>query len=354
VKSGPILSAVRRLLPLLALGAIGALLAGCGGSSGGVPKDAVAVAGGETVSRAQFNRMVHRQQVQFVQQKKAFPKPGTKGYDSIRDQITKYLVLGAEFKQRAADMGISVSDNEVNEGLTKFKQQQFGGDETKYEAARNAQGMTELDVVQSEQLQLLTNKLYKRVTKSATVSDRDLHNYYTANRSQFATRDSRTVRHILVNTKAQADKIYAQLRAGASFAALAKKYSKDTSSAAQGGRLTISRGETVPEFDATAFKLRKNELAKPIKTQFGWHIIQALSPVSKASFTPFAKVRASIKLQLEQAKKNAVMNKWVTGVEKAFCKGHKVKYQTAFVPQVDPCQTAKTTTGSTTPPAATG
>ena len=302
----------------------------------------VAVAGTETVSKAEFNTLVHQQQLQFRQQKKAFPKAGTKGYAAIRDQITNYLVRSAEFEQRAAAMGVTVSDKEVNDALTAFKKQQFGGDEKKYEAARNAQGLTEQDVVQNQRLQLLTNKLFLRVTKNATPTDQELRTYYSAHKSQFATQDSRTVRHILVKTKAQADKIYAQLKAGASFAALAKKYSKDPGSAAKGGRLTISRGQTVPEFDAVAFKLKQNELAKPVKTQFGWHVIQALSPITKASFVPFAKVKATIKQQLEQTKKNDVMNKWVTGVEKDFCKG-QIKYQTGYAPQVDPCKPAKTT-----------
>ena len=84
------------------------------------------------------------------------------------------------------------------------------------------------------------------------------------------------MRHILVKTKAQADDLYAQLQGGADFAALAKKFSEDTGSKANGGKLTISKGQTVAPFDQTAFLLKKNAISKPVKTEFGYHIIQPL------------------------------------------------------------------------------
>ena len=86
------------------------------------------------------------------------------------------------------------------------------------------------------------------------------------------------MRHILVKTKALADEIDAQLKNGGDFAELAKKYSKDTGSAAAGRQARRSEGpDRRREFDKVAFALKTNELSKPVKTQYGWHIIQALS-----------------------------------------------------------------------------
>jgi peptidyl-prolyl cis-trans isomerase SurA len=68
-----------------------------------------------------------------------------------------------------------------------------------------------------------------------------------------------------------------QILAGADFAALAKIHSEDFSSATQGGGLGFrGRGELVPEFEATAFKLAPNEISEPIESQFGFHLIQLL------------------------------------------------------------------------------
>ena len=75
------------------------------------------------------------------------------------------------------------------------------------------------------------------------------------------------MRHILVKTKAKADDLYTQLKAGADFAALAKKFSEDTGSKANGGKLTITKGQTVAPFDKTAFQLKKDEISEPVKTR---------------------------------------------------------------------------------------
>jgi len=149
--------------------------------------------------------------------------------------------------------------------------------------------------------------------------------------------ERRDVRHILVQKKALADRLYAQLKAGANFAALAKKYSKDPGSAAKGGKLTITRGQTVPPFDKTAFSLKTGQLSQPVKTQFGWHIIQALSPIKAPASTPLSKVKSSIQQQLEQKKKNELMTKWVDDTKKQFCKPGKISFAAGYKPSPDPC-----------------
>lgn len=85
-------------------------------------------------------------------------------------------------------------------------------------------------------------------------------------------------RHILVPTKADAEKIIAQLDKGASFTALAKQYSKDPGSAQDGGDLGwFKKSEMVPAFSNAAFELKDGQITQtPVHTQFGWHVIQVL------------------------------------------------------------------------------
>ncbi len=85
-------------------------------------------------------------------------------------------------------------------------------------------------------------------------------------------------RHILVPDEATAKKIIEQLQKGGDFAALSAQYSKDPGAAKQGGDLGFfKKGDMVPEFSAVAFSLKDNEISpEPVKTQFGWHVIQVL------------------------------------------------------------------------------
>ncbi len=83
-------------------------------------------------------------------------------------------------------------------------------------------------------------------------------------------------RHILVKTQAEAEKIKRQLAAGADFDRLAKKHSQ-CSSAKQGGNLGEFRpGQTVKAFDKVVFNKPILEIHGPIKTKFGFHLIQTL------------------------------------------------------------------------------
>jgi peptidyl-prolyl cis-trans isomerase C len=82
-------------------------------------------------------------------------------------------------------------------------------------------------------------------------------------------------RHILVPTEEEAKKVIAELKKGADFATLAKQYSKDPG-AAQGGDLGwFKKDEMVPAFSAAAFALKPGQVSdKPVKTEFGWHVIK--------------------------------------------------------------------------------
>ncbi len=82
--------------------------------------------------------------------------------------------------------------------------------------------------------------------------------------------------HILVPTEKEADDVIAQLKKGAKFSDLAKKYSKDTGSAANGGNLGwATPGNFVPPFAAALTKLKPGEYTTtPVHTQFGWHVIK--------------------------------------------------------------------------------
>jgi foldase protein PrsA len=335
-----------RRLSLLLLGVPLVLFAaacGGGGSSGGgnVPKEDVAVVGGDHISREALDRRMAQAKCSYDLQKRTFPKAGSPEYQAIQQQILQNLVQRAELAQKAPSLNVTVTDAQVETQLKKIKKQYFGGSEQRYKAELKRQCVTDAEVRQDVRANVLSDAVYKKVTAGAKVSDADVKAYYDAHQSVYTQPESRVVRHILVKDKALADKLYAQLKAGADFAALAKKYSQDPGSKAQGGTLTISRGQTVPEFDKVAFELKTGEISKPVKTQFGWHIIQAEKDTTKSKKTPYAQVKEAIRQQLLQQQRSDALQKWLAGVQGEFAK--KVRYATGLAPPAT--TSAATTTG---------
>lgn len=109
-------------------------------------------------------------------------------------------------------------------------------------------------------------------------------------------------RHILVADEATAKKIIAELKKGGDFAALSKKYSKDPGAAQQGGDLGFfKKSDMVPEFADAAFALKDKEITPvPVKTQFGYHVIQTLE--HRMSKPPtFEEVHDELRQQVGQA-----------------------------------------------------
>ena len=118
-------------------------------------------------------------------------------------------------------------------------------------------------------------------------------------------------RHILVKDKKTAEEVEAKLDKDGDFAALAKEYSTDTGTAANGGDLGwFSTGEMVPEFEEAAAKLKKDEISKPVKSKFGYHVIQLLDKKEKESYEDMKKdLEYKLKVaQIDQTKVQGILD----------------------------------------------
>src|SRR5258706_501872 len=106
------------------------------------------------------------------------------------------------------------------------------------------------------------------------------------------TQEQVWARHILVDTEDEAKKVIERLNKGEDFGKIAAELSKDTGSGAKGGDLGwFGSGIMVKEFQDAAFALKVGEISQPIKSQFGYHIIQALGheerPLNEADFKKY-------------------------------------------------------------------
>lgn len=335
-------SLMRYLTTTFLVAALAAVLAGCGGGGGGsVPGDAVAKVDGTTITQKQFSDLLDQAKRSYKTQKRKFPDAGTPEYQTLKNQAVQYLVQRVEFAQEADKLGVKVTEKDIDARLKQIKKQYFGGSESRYKKQLKQQGLSDAQVRDDVKAQLVQEKLFKKVTGDVKVSDVDAKKYYDEHQSQYGTPEQRDVAHILVKSKSLADKLYTQIKGGANFSKLAKKYSQDPGSKNAGGKLTISKGQTVGPFDQTAFLLSTGQVSRPIHTSFGYHIIKALGPIKQAKTTPFAQVKSSIKQQLLQQKKNEAMTTWQNKLKKDF--DGKISYQTGYAPPAT-TSTAATTT----------
>ncbi|MBU2513071.1 SurA N-terminal domain-containing protein [bacterium] len=161
------------------------------------------------------------------------------------------------------------------------------------------------------------------VKDKVVVRDKEISHYYEANKeTEFTNKESFLSRHILISTandagdeelteaRKKADQIYSQIiEQPDQFAALAKKYSDDSGSATKGGDLGwVEKGSFVAEFESAIDLLKKNEISKPFKSAFGYHIVELVDR-KEAEVQPFEAVKENIKLQITINKaKRRLMN----------------------------------------------
>jgi peptidyl-prolyl cis-trans isomerase C len=160
---------------------------------------------------------------------------------------------------------------------------------------------------------LIQEAYIEQLLKGAETEDRLQARYQQLLKDEKPQQEVRA-RHILVKTEAEAKSIIAQLNKGADFATLAKKYSTDPGAASGGDLGYFTRDEMVPAFSAAAFALPVGKYTEtPVKTEFGWHVIQVEDrrvkkpptfEEARAEVTRLV-ARAAIEAQLKQLRSGA-------------------------------------------------
>ncbi|MGA7991884.1 MAG: SurA N-terminal domain-containing protein [Thermoanaerobaculia bacterium] len=147
-----------------------------------------------------------------------------------------------------------------------------------------------------------------KIRPSIQVSDADVQADYSANTESYRKGEEVHARHILYKVegandaaqKAKAEAAIRRLKAGVDFAALAKAESDDPGSKASGGDLgSFGKGRMVKEFEQAAFSAKDKEIVGPVKTNFGYHVIQVLEKTGER-VQPFFEVAPGIRQRLQE------------------------------------------------------
>jgi foldase protein PrsA len=134
----------------------------------------------------------------------------------------------------------------------------------------------------------------KAAMKGVTVTEKELKDYYATYQPEIKAR------HILVADEKTAKEVKSKLDKGEKFEDVAKKYSTDEGTKANGGDLGwFGTGKMDPDFEKAAYALKVNEISGPVKSQFGYHIIQLTDKKEKK---PYAEMKDEIETQVKSSK----------------------------------------------------
>lgn len=237
----------------------------------------------------------------------------------VFEELIRRSMLEEKFKKLVTD-GISAGPNELQEEFTyrneKVKldyafikpedlEAKISPDDSEikaaYEKNKGKYQVPEKRVVRYGLIDV------NQIRQNSQVSDDELKVQYQQNIQQYQVPNRVHVQHILLMTvgktteaeseevRKKAEDVLQQAKKGAKFEDLAKKYSEDPGTKDKGGDLGwIVQGQTVPEFEKTAFSLEKGKISDLVKTQYGFHIIKVLDKET-AHTKPFEEVKESIK-----------------------------------------------------------
>jgi parvulin-like peptidyl-prolyl isomerase len=242
----------------------------------------VAVVNGEKITQAEVDRLV-----QIIQERGVIPPDSVakgatldeKQWNYAVDQLVERSLILEDAKKR----GVTPDTMQVNQTLSQYKAQLKGQfpdsvitSETEAEMRRD---LTDY---------MLINKYFQEtvVNQLAAVTDDEAQSFMAKNPQHFGEQEQVSVRHILIQVPpgsgdmAKADSlkkaqgVLARAKKGEDFAELARKYSQDPGSAANGGSYTFGRGRMVPQFESAAFSMAPGQISDIVETEFGYHIIK--------------------------------------------------------------------------------
>lgn len=279
-----------KILSLIIISSL--LLTGCssGGSPGG---DIVAKVNGVEITKENFDKtslkVGKEYEMIFGEEIWTSEVEGGKIFkDVFKDEILNVMVSQELVAQEAKKSGITVTDEEIANEVKSFMD--YIGKVPTYTDFLKENNVDEEFLKEHFRLNLIFEKYRNKIMSETEIKDEQLKEYYNSHLDDYKKNEVKAS-HILISTlnemkeplseeetakkEAEAKDILDRVKSGEDFAALAKEFSDDETSAVNGGDLGyFAKGVMVPEFEEVAFKLNVGDISDLVKSTFGYHIIK--------------------------------------------------------------------------------
>lgn len=207
-------------------------------------------------------------------------------------QVLERIITNRLIMAEGARLGIEVTDEEIADEIDNMINNNFYGMTDYFYQTLEQYGLTEEALKEDLKTEIVLRKI---VLEQINISDEQAREYFSTNQERFNIPEQVKARHILVDSREEAEEVIRLLNNGKDFSELAREYSKDLVSAEQGGNLGFfQRGEMAPQFEEVAFSLPLNQPSEPVETTYGFHIIEVLDRKAAQKVT-FEEVAEKVK-----------------------------------------------------------
>ena len=269
------------------------------------------------ISEEKLNRSIERA-ASSGEEKKA-PKPGSKKYEELQDKAMSELTEGVWIRGEAEELGIEVTEKQVEDELATIKKQSFPA-KGAYEKFLEKSNFTQDEVNELVELQLLTKAIQEQISGQTPKPDSEaIAAYYDAEKeAQFTTKESRDVRLVINKDKAKVEAAKGQLEkdsSPASWKKIAAKYSSDPTSKSKGG---LQQGIT-EEFlqgplKTAIFNGAKGELAGPVKFEKNYFLVEVVK-LTPEKVQTLEEAKAQIESTLSQQAQQEYLAEFIADFE---------------------------------------
>ncbi|MBS1891154.1 MAG: SurA N-terminal domain-containing protein [Actinobacteria bacterium] len=265
----------------------------------------------EHISEADYKKSLEQQETQAGLKKP--PKAGSKKEEELHDAAIGELLNSAWIFGEAEELGIKVTQKEVEAELAKVKKESFKTEKAWQEFLKESH-FTEEDVNERLELQILSTKIQEKITnETPPLTEAELESYYEEEKAkQFTKPPTRDVRVVVNENKKEVEEAQKALEAdnsAASWKKVTKKYSPTT--AAQGGlQKEISEEFLQEPLKKDIFKSETGELIGPVKQAKSWLLLEVVKETPKKVQT-FPEVKATIEQTLASERQQKYFTEWV-------------------------------------------